>query len=100
MEGMHRLWIERGGREMSKQRLKTQVKNIEKKKLLPDVEIGEIVEAGRAEDDVDVLSEESDEVDGDLEVAIEEEQNICRDVSEVCVSVERSVDVYWRGKRN
>ena len=32
MERMHRLWIERGGREMSKQRLRTQVQNIEKKK--------------------------------------------------------------------
>ena len=31
----------------------------------------------RAEDDVKALNEESDEVDGDLEVAIEEEQN-CR----------------------
>ena len=31
--------------------------------------------AGRAEDDVEALNEESDEVDGDLEVAIEEEQN-------------------------
>ena len=33
---------------MSKQRLRTQVKNIEKKKLLSHVEIGEIVGAGRA----------------------------------------------------
>ena len=32
MERMHCLWIERGGREMSKQRLRTQVQNIEKKK--------------------------------------------------------------------
>ena len=50
MERMHRLWIEREGREMSKQRLGTQVKNIEKKKLLSDVEIGEISGAGRAEE--------------------------------------------------
>ena len=28
MERMHRLWIERGGREMTKQRLRTQVQNI------------------------------------------------------------------------
>ena len=32
MERMHRLSIEKGGREMSKQRLRTQVQNIEKKK--------------------------------------------------------------------
>ena len=34
---------------------------------------------------------------GDLEVAIEEEQNRV-DVAEVCVSVGRCVDVCWRGK--
>ena len=50
MERMHRLWIERGGREMSKQRLKAQVQNIERKNLLSDVEKGEIVESGRAEE--------------------------------------------------
>ena len=44
---MHWLWIERGGREMTKQILRTQVQNIEKKNLLSDVEIGEIVGAGR-----------------------------------------------------
>ena len=98
MERMHRLWIERGGREMSKKRLRTQVQNIEKKKLLSDVEIGEVVGAGRAEDDLEALNEESDEVDGNLEVAIEEKQNIRIDVAEVCVSVEKSVDVCWRGK--
>ena len=38
-----------------------------KKKLLSDVEIGEIVRAGRAEDDLEALNKESDEVDGDLE---------------------------------
>ena len=43
MKRMHRLWIERGGREMRKQRLRTQVQNIEKKKLLSDIQIGEIV---------------------------------------------------------
>ena len=92
---MHCLWIEKGGREISKQRLRSKVQNIEKKKLLSDVEIGKIVGAGRAEDDVDALNEESDVVDGDLEVATEEEQNIRIDVEEVCVSVERSVDVCW-----
>ena len=61
---------------MSEQRLRTQVQNIEKKKLLSDVEIEEIVVAGRAEDDIEVVNEVSDEVDGDLDVAIEEEQNI------------------------
>ena len=95
MERMHCLWIEKGGREISKQRLRSKVQNIEKKKLLSDVEIGKIVGAGRAEDDVDALNEESDVVDGDLEVATEEEQNIRIDVEEVCVSVERSVDVCW-----
>ena len=44
---MHWLWIERGGREMIKQILRTQVQNIEKKNLLSDVEIGEIVGAVR-----------------------------------------------------
>ena len=47
MERMHWLWIERGGREMTKQILRTQVQNIEKKNLLSDVEIGEIVGAVR-----------------------------------------------------
>ena len=47
MERMHWLWIERGGGEMTKQILRTQVRNIEKKNLLSDVEIGEIVGAGR-----------------------------------------------------
>ena len=55
------------------------------KKLLFDVEIGEIVGTGRAEDDVEALNEERDEVEGDLEVATEEEQNLV-DVAEVCVS--------------
>ena len=51
-------------------------------------------QAGRAEVDVEALNEESDEVDGDLEVTIEEGQN-CVDVAEICVSVERYVDVSW-----
>ena len=72
---MHRLWLERGGRKMTRQRLRTQVQNIEKTKLLSDVEIGEIVGAGKAEDDLEALNEESDEVDVNLEGAIEEEQN-------------------------
>ena len=66
MERMHRLWIEKGGKKKTKQRLITQVQNIEKKRLLSDVEIGEIVGPGRAEDDVEALNEESDEVDSDL----------------------------------
>ena len=77
-----------------KQRLRTQVQNIEKKELLPGVEI---VGTDRAEDDVEALNEESDEVDGDLEVAIEEEKNRA-DVAEVCVSVERCVDICWQGE--
>ena len=87
--------MERGGREATKQRLRTQVQDIEKKKLLSDGEIGEIVEAGRAEDDVKALNEESDEVDRDLEVAIEEEQNSI-DLTEVCVSIERCLLVRKR----
>ena len=71
------------------------MQNIEKKKLLSDVEIGEIVGTSRAEDDVEALNEESDEVHDDLEVAIEEEQNIRIDVAEVCVPVEKSDDVCW-----
>ena len=94
MERMHRLWIERGGRDTTKQRLGTQVENIKKKKLLSDVEI--VVE-GRAENDVEALNKERDEVAGDLEIATEEKQNRV-DVAEICVSVERCVDVYWQGK--
>ena len=94
---MHRLWIEKGGREMTNQRLRAQVQNIETKKLLSYVEIGEIAGTGTTEDDVEALSEKSDEAGGDLEVAIEEEQNRV-DVAEVCVSVERCVDVCWQGK--
>ena len=60
---------------MTRQRLRTQVPNIEKTMLLSDVEIGEIVGAGKAEDDLEALNEESDEVDVNLEGAIEEEQN-------------------------
>ena len=78
-----------------KQRLRTQVQNIEKKELFPGVEI---VGTDRAEDDVEALNEESDEVDGDLEVAIEEEKNRV-DVAEVCVSVERCVDICWQGEK-
>ena len=61
------------------------MQNIKKKKLWSDVEIGEIVGAGRAEDDVEALNEDSDEVDGDPEAASEEEQNRI-DIAEVCVS--------------
>ena len=92
MERMHRLWIERGGREITKERLRTQVQNIEKKKLLSNVEVGEIVGTGTTEDDVEALNENNDEVDSDLEVAIEEEKNRA-DVAEVCMSVERCIDV-------
>ena len=41
---------------MTKQRLRTQVQENEKKKLLSQVEIGEIVGEGRAEDDVEALN--------------------------------------------
>ena len=42
--------------------------------------------AGRRADDVEALNEESDEIDGDLEVATEEQQN-CQDVvGFLCVS--------------
>ena len=64
---------------------------------MSDVEIGEIVQTGATEDDVEALNEKSHEVDNDLEVAIEEEQNDA-DVAEVCVLVERCVDVCWQGK--
>ena len=70
------------------------MQNIEKKSLLPGVEI---VETDRAEDDVEALNEESDNVDGDLVVAIEEEKDRV-DVAEVCVSVERCVVVCWQGE--
>ena len=98
MARMYWLWIGRGGTEITKQRLRTQAQNIEKKNLLSDVEIGEIVGTGTTEDDVGALNKKSDEVDSDLEVAIEEEQHRV-DVAEVCVSVERCVDVCWQGKK-
>ena len=63
------------------------MQNIGKRKLLSDIEIGEIVGAGRAKDDVEALNEESDKVDSDLGVATEEEQNRVY-FAEVCVSVE------------
>ena len=64
---------------------------------MSDVEIGEIVGTGTTEDVVEALNEKSHEVDSDLEVAVEEEQNRV-DVAEVCVSVERCVDVRWQGE--
>ena len=67
MEIMHRLFIERGGREISREILRTQVQNIENKNLLSDLQIAEIVDPGMAEDDVEALNEENDEVDGDLD---------------------------------
>ena len=67
MEIMHRLFIERGGGEISREILRTQVQNIENKNLLSDLQIAEIVDAGMAEDDVEALNEENDEVDGDLD---------------------------------
>ena len=70
------------------------MQNIEKKNLLPGVEI---VGTDRAEDDVEALNEESDNVDGDLAVATEEEKDRV-DVAEVCVSVERCVVVCWQGE--
>ena len=48
------------------------MQNTEKIKLLSDVEIGGIMRVGTEDDDVEALNVESDEVDGDLEVAIEE----------------------------
>ena len=67
MEIMHRLFIERGGREISREILRTQVQNIENKNLLSDLQKAEIVDAGMAEDDVEALNKENDEVDGDLD---------------------------------
>ena len=57
----------------------------------------EIVGTDRAKDDVQALNEESDDVDGDLEVAIEQEKTRV-DVAEVCVLVERCADVCWQGE--
>ena len=53
IERIHQLWIEREDRDMTKQRLRTQVQENEKKKLLSQVEI---VGEGRAEDDVEALN--------------------------------------------
>ena len=54
--------------------------------------------AGRRADDAEALNEESDETDGDLEVATEEQQNR-PDVVGFCVSVERCLDVCWQRKK-
>ena len=43
MERMHLLSNEKGGRDITKQRLRTEVQNIENEKLLSDLEIGKIV---------------------------------------------------------
>ena len=58
------------------------MQNTENKNLLPGVEI---VGTDRAEDDVEALNEESDGIDGDLEVAIEEKKS-CRCCRGLCVS--------------
>lgn len=55
MERIHRLWVEGEGREMTKQRLTTQARNIGTKKLL-----GWERARGRAEDDAEALNEKSD----------------------------------------
>ena len=47
---------------MTKQILRTQVQNMEKKKLLSDVEMRETVGVGRAEDDIEKFNEESYEI--------------------------------------
>ena len=47
---------------MTKQILRTQVQNMEKKKLLSDVEMRETMGVGRAEDDIEKLNEESYEI--------------------------------------
>ena len=52
MERIHRLWIEAEGRKMTKQRLTTQARNIEKKKLLEWERT-----RGRAEYDAEALNE-------------------------------------------
>ena len=72
MDGMHRLWIERRRWGMTKQILRTQLRNIEKKRFLSNVEKGQILGTGRAENNVETFNEEGDEVDGNLEVEIEE----------------------------
>ena len=72
MDGMHRLWIERGRWGITEQILRTQLRNIEKKRFLSNVEIGQILGTGRAENNVETFNEEGDEVDGNLEVEIEE----------------------------
>ena len=48
------------------------MRNIEKKRFLSNVEIGQILGTGRAENNVETFNEEGDEVDGNLEVEIEE----------------------------
>ena len=83
---------------MTKQRLRIQVQNIEKEKQLSDDEIGETVERGTKEDDIEVLNKMRNEVDSDLEVAIEEQKNRV-DVGEVYMSLAICDDVCWQAKK-
>ena len=84
---------------MAKQILRTEVQNMEKKKLLSDVEIGETVGVRRGEDDIEKLNEESDEVHGDLEVSIEQEENRV-DVAEKNVCQEKNVLMFVGKEKN
>ena len=77
---------------MTKQRLRTQVQNIEKKKFFRKsccLMLRQERLWWQVEDDVEALNEESDEIDHNLEVATDKQNRT--DVAEVCVSVERSV---------
>ena len=62
----------------------TQLNN-ERKKLLSEVKIREIVGEGGAENCMKSLNEDSDEVDVELKVAIEGEKSRI-DLAEICVS--------------
>ena len=53
------------------------MQNIERKNLLSDVEIEEIMRARRTEGDLESLTKENDEADGDLKIAIRAKSRRC-----------------------
>ena len=65
---------------------------------MSDDEIWDTVETGTKEDDIEVLNKRRNEVDSDLEVAIEEQKNRV-DVGEVYMSLAICDDVCWQAKK-
>ena len=58
MERMRKLWLQKTGKDEKAQRLRTQVRNIQKKNLLTDVERGEIEQRAKLRRQVSMENEE------------------------------------------